>query len=522
MGEIKYYYGFDILSVNFYNLIVKRKNISLFDLNKKDYLINDEKIIIKFEEKLKTNLLVGYFDFINHQYISELFLYYYLDKNINHFEYLKSNHYNKFKKEKIIDKKYLIKGSSKIYIGKIIELNNQNNEILEYSKNKIDNKITSQDKLQTILNSQSKNNIEFLLRLYFYYKSFKEKFNNPIINIQNPETGYIIYKHLIEKYKEYYNYNELNKFCDLKTKDIKSKEEFEKLYENLSRILPNKYIKEIVKKDNNSSTKDDFYNNIQNINQNLYPDNCVVLNEELNNILYNYNDNIKRNKKKIEIKYFIGNKKLIIIYNNYINIGNIDENCAFKLKEKCSYNTNEQYNHILNKIKKFGIVNLDICDQNFNGNKSSDKNIGNNINYKAFLIKKDDISNIKNDENISKEKNRGSTIPGNNINKMNPDFYFMKLNIERTIKELKNILSIIIDSKKIKYKMKMPLNSRNSDEYYLLNYDWFRKYLELNNVNDVIYEYLVNSVKNNLNISNINNNKIKNEILINNIIQQIN
>ena len=85
--------------------------------------------------------------------------------------------------------------------------------------------------------------------------------------------------------------------------------------------------------------------------------------------------------------------------------------------------------------------------------------------------------------------------------------------------ELKNCISIIIDSEKINYKMKMPLNSENSDAYYLLNYDWFRKYLELNNINEEIYENLVNSVKNNINISNIN---LQNEIIIKKIISQIN
>ena len=65
--------------------------------------------------------------------------------------------------------------------------------------------------------------------------------------------------------------------------------------------------------------------------------------------------------------------------------------------------------------------------------------------------------------------------------------------------------------------MNMNLYSGSSDEYYLLNYDWFKKYLELNNVNDTIYENLVKSVKNN--ISNIN---IQNEIIISKIISQIN
>ena len=166
MGEIKYYYGFDILSVNVYNLIVKRKNNSLFDLTKNDYLINDEKIIIKFEEKNKIKLILGHFDFINHQYISELF--FYLEKNKNHYEYLKNNHYNKFKKEKIIENKYLIVGNLQKYykIGKIIELNNQNNEILKGNEIKINNEIAPPDKAHPTLNMQSKNNIKFLQIFY--------------------------------------------------------------------------------------------------------------------------------------------------------------------------------------------------------------------------------------------------------------------------------------------------------------------------------------------------------------------
>ena len=286
---------------------------------------------------------------------------------------MKNNHYNKFKKEKIIENKYLIVGNLQKYykIGKIIELNNQNNEILK------DNEITSPDKTQPILNIQSKNNIKFLLRLYFYYKSFKEKFNNPNICMQNPETGYIINKDLIEKYKEYYNYNELKNIFDYsKTSDSNSIEELENLLEN----LPNIYIKEIIEKDDNPSTKDKFCNYIQKINLNLYHDNCVVLNEKLINILYNYNENIQRNRNKLKIQYFIHDKKLIIIYNNNINIGIIDDNCIFKLEKRIHFDTNEELNHILNKIKKkeFDIFK-DILNQDFNEPKKSIKTKANDI-----------------------------------------------------------------------------------------------------------------------------------------------
>jgi len=520
MGAIIYYYGFDILSVDVYNLIVERKNSS-FDLIKKDCLINDGKIIIKFEEEYKIKLLVGHFDFIKYQYFSENLLYYHLDKKLNDFEYLKICHYNKFIKENIYKNKYLIIITSQKYlkIGKIIELNNQNNEILEVNENKIDDdEISSQDLTQNIINLQSKNNIEFLLRLYFYYKSFKERFNNPITNKQNQETGYIINKDLIEKYKEYYNYNELKKFCDSKTIEVKSLEEFENSFEDLSRILPNTYIEEINKKDNNSSLNA-ILSNHQIINQNLNPDNCVVLDEKLINLLYNSNESIKRNKNKIKIKYTIYDKKLIIFYNNNIYIGTIDDNCVFKLENKIPKNSNEELNQNINEIKKNEFDNFkDNFNREFSGNKNIGKSLENKINIRVFLTKNNVVSNIKNDKNISNEKNKSATP---SINIMNSDFYFMNSNIERMNKILKNILSIIIDSEKIKYKMKMPLNSGNLDEYFLLNNDWFKKYLELNNVHDEIYEHLVNSVKKNNNICNISNNKIKNEMLINNIISQI-
>jgi len=44
--------------------------------------------------------------------------------------------------------------------------------------------------------------------------------------------------------------------------------------------------------------------------------------------------------------------------------------------------------------------------------------------------------------------------------------------------------------------------------------------LELNSVNDEIYGHLVNSVKNHINLGNINNKKIQNEMLIKKIISQ--
>jgi len=500
--DMKYYYGFDILSDKVYNLIENKSNSYI----KKDYLINDEKIIFKFKGKIKPYFLVGHFDFKNHEYISEFILcHFYGNQSLDQYEYLKYNHYNELKKEKINNEIYLIKGNSTIRyrFGKIIEINSKNNELLK-DRNRIEDEREPQDNILTTLNSESKNNIQFLLKLYYYCKSFKQKFNKLNSNIQNPETGYIINEDLIKKYKEYYIYNELKQFLESKKVDISSKDELDNSLEELS----NKYIKEIIKKDNNPSIKDEFYNSIQKINQNLYPDNCIVLTENLINLLYNYNEKIKKDKRNIKIQYFIQNKKFFIIYNNSINIGNIDDNCIFKLKEKIQYDTKEDLNYILNEIKNNRIDNLkDAFNQDLKEPKESGEIIENKIKNnknKAILPKNNDKLNIINinDKNIPKENN-----------------LLENCDIDNMDKELKIILSMIIDSEKIKYKTKMSLNSGNLDEYYLLNYNWFRKYLVLNSVNDEIYGHLVNSVKSHINLGNI---KIQNEMLIKKVILQIN
>ena len=154
--------------------------------------------------------------------------------------------------------------------------------------------------------------------------------------------------------------------------------------------------------------------------------------------------------------------------------------------------------------------NLEYDINNMIKNNKNVKNFSNN----SFILK------IMNDENNSKENNILSTFDNENIFIQNSNYLIINCYNNEINKELKNILSIIIDSEKIKNKMRVSLDSRTLDEYYLLNYGWFKKYLELNNINDEIYEYLVKSVKNNIkNISNIN---MENKMIISKIIPMIN
>jgi hypothetical protein len=240
---------------------------------------------------------------------------------------------------------------------------------------------------------------------------------------------------------------------------------------------------------------------------------------------------------------------------NYLVIGKF-ENCAFKSEIMLNFEQNKStenyfsifqakgYNAFINELKLNN--NLIMTNENkklkeikinenyeFSSNEN-DYNEGNtnikfshNINngiQNSNLLSSNNNQNIINDGNL---KFHEQTLSDKN-NALNSENNRQNTDIEESIisgvnngiykfKELRNILSIILDIEKIKHKMNMNLYSGSSDEYYLLNYDWFKKYLELNNVNDTIYENLVKSVKNN--ISNIN---IQNEIIISKIISQIN
>ena len=506
MGEIKYYYEFDIISVRVYDLIVEAKNKSLFDLPKKPYLINDDKLIINLEGKEKLKFLFGHYDFTSHQYFSDFILYDYIDKKSNKYEYLKNFHFNKLKIKEISNKtKYLIDDNHEniYFIGKIIEFNNLNNEILKDNESQIDKGIALSDTPIQILNSQSKNYIEFLLRFHFYYKLLRERIKNPI-DIKTPEIGYIINKDLLEYYKTYYNYNELEKFCDSKTID-------ENFFKYPTRKLPKAYIESINKKDK----KNYFLSNIELIeknNQIVYKDNFVVLNEQLIYILYNSSDNIKTNISKI--KYLIGRKKIIIINDNYINIGIIDDNCIFKSEKIFYYKTIDELNSKLIEINIIGFDSFeDIFNQEFKESFNQKKiNKNNDIkmkNKKAILPQNNFIQNTK---NIKIDKN-SMTLNNSNIKNLKIAQKLLISKNDGMNKEIRNIISIMIDLENIKNKMKMPLISNNLDEYYLLNYNWFRKYLELNNVNEKEYEYLVNLVKNNMKLGNIQNEKLISKIM---------
>ena len=141
---------------------------------------------------------------------------------------------------------------------------------------------------------------------------------------------------------------------------------------------------------------------------------------------------------------------------------------------------------------------------------------------KAILSSKDikkEMNKIRT-KSIDKRVDNGNLVEKNllynidleklkNLSLENIKAFIKQKNIKENIiqyKELNNLISILIDFEIIKRKMKKPLNLQNShfEKCYLINYEWIKKYLELNNMVE-IYNYLVKEkiVENIINDTNI-------------------
>ena len=176
-GIIKIPSKFEILNIEVYEKIYKRKNYE-FNLIKKKYLIINGKIIIKFDKLLK--ILIGTYDFTNNIFIPEILFDYTLRKLKNkideHFLYLKLNRLKEFMKNKISkNKKHLIANTSDEnkpcnIVGNIFYLNNNENENKK-KNNSLENK---QD-------NEKMYYFEFFFRLYFFNENLNIKMHKLLI-----------------------------------------------------------------------------------------------------------------------------------------------------------------------------------------------------------------------------------------------------------------------------------------------------------------------------------------------------
>ena len=392
-----------------------------------------------------------------------------------------------------------------------------NKKIMKY--NKYENNELQKKDLE--LFDKSKKSIKILIFIYLFEKDIEKKIKNSINSMNGEEykkfiiedIGYLINIDWMNNFKNIYLYDKIYDYLNKKNSleiinDYKSeiynifftyKTEFYKIY-NYHDLNKNEY------KTFPKLSKNELYKNI------LYYKNFYLINQNIYGLLkkkfFLYDEYIE-----IKINYIINNGKIIFKFenNDFNNIYIYKQIDNYKFIPEIILYFHSNKNEMDDQYEKFkDNKNLEYDINNMIKNNKNVKNFSNN----SFILK------IMNDENNSKENNILSTFDNENIFIQNTNYLIINCYNNEINKELKNILSIIIDSEKIKNKMRESLDSRTLDEYYLLNYGWFKKYLELNNINDEIYEYLVKSVKNNIkNISNIN---MENKMIISKIIPMIN
>ena len=438
--------------------------------------------------------------------------------------------------------------------------------------------IKKEENKKILLDDIDKTNIEFLIKLYFYYIELNNKIRQSLMtNNQDYKKGFVVNGELIEKYKIFYEYDIISGF--LKDENNQSLiNRYKNLYHLneeqmnnfLNELLPKNFKQLIQSKDNKKFFEDlntnyKIYSEIIKSYDNkgfLYFDNCVVIDENLvEYLVLNKEEKIKNILNNFQVLNIVFNNKLIIFYNLVINIG-ILENNIFKAETIISCSGEESINILKNEIKLNGYVNIikniniiqdNIGKINGNGNDIivflNDNYMDNIMNKKDNLLSnqnyfnkdnkaKKDISAIK-DSNKKKDAPFLTKVlfsqPTNNLkhnfnNKKlpsNPDYKIENNNKKRERnksidtskklnKEIKNAILVLIDLVKLKIRINIPLNQYNDNnyqEYYPLDFDWFKNYLEFNNI-DKIYNHLLNNkiIENIINSGNVSKEKIMEKI----------
>ena len=276
----------ELIFMHKYSLLNKAIIDSIFENETKSIkikpsqIINNKKIIIKYEEKKA--ILIGTIneDDISNIFIPEIILVYDDIKQLeNQFNFFENNDYDKFKeafdlKEKITD----LKEDDKI-IGKayLIDKNKYNN-LINYNENILSN-------------------------LYNNYESINNKIKQPYEKELKMDKYFIINSNYIKKLKELFKFNDLLKL-DNKNSSINEIIEKEKLNLDIN-LIKDELSKEEFSKIDKKELIIDENNKIQ------YYQEFDIISKELNDYLEEYNL-IQPNQEILEIECLFGENKIIM------------------------------------------------------------------------------------------------------------------------------------------------------------------------------------------------------------------
>ena len=390
-------------------------------------------------------------------------------------------------------------------------------------------------------NFKYKIEIEILIRLYYFNKELKEKKNMySCLLYYNKETVYLINKLWIEKFKNFFEYKEIELILekiDISTTLYQDKNLIcDYFIEEIISYFPQNYFITIIKKN-----KNDFYNKPVEYDYNKidasgreiqYLINNQIINSQIYELLNSLEYNIANQIKATDL-YFIENNELLLLFKNssedISEIGHINEENLF-IPEFIFYNnennisTNILNNFFSTKFSEFK-SNHNQIHIKFSHNKSNiycyklnnSMEIQDNQNNNLF-----DISNL---EDIEEFKN--DSVNQKSMNLRNKDYNELLYKIKDKIKI--SLLLFLFD-KYIENKIKLSSVSKDVEDYkncivndkgYLLNKNWIYKFKqiylynkiseffdkkELPKINDNMEEIILDIFYNNKNkLKNINN-----------------
>ena len=394
--------------------------------------------------------------------------------------------------------KYFIDKSS------LINDNIQNIKINLENKN-IENKNINNNNL--FENNNFKNDLEILIRLFYYNKEINKKSNISFKELNNDDINiiYLINNKWIEKYKLFYEYNELeynlinlkNKDSNIKYTDLIIQNNYfisDELIKKIILNLPNEYINKIIKKDkfNNINEKLEYHKIEINKKEIRFLINNQIINQKIYTLLMSLKYGVIESIKECKC-YFIGNKKLLILFKSQMNkdndeIGYINDNNIFIPQFILDYNNSNDIS--LNNINIF--LNNNFQDFQKENNKKNYEIINEKDNsiigycYKLNNnIDKKENNNIL--ENGSKnDESKIIEINNNNLSNSNNDLH------EYYKKGIEIILLIYEFNQKIKNSL---IQNNNHDNIintcYLVNKEWLNNFKNIYLYNE-IHEYIQN------------------------------
>ena len=395
----------------------------------------------------------------------------------------------------------------------------KDNNITKYNHNKTEPKTD----IYNILAQQKINHIIFLLRLHFNNERINYKINQLLEENPDQDDYNLINIDLVNKYKDYYNYenlinilkqNEFNKLIAsyINNKSYISIDKINELTNKLIRMIPLEYLLEIKNKSIQPSFNNEFYRVQQNQYKNkegiFYYNNCGFIDgESIKLICKNLLEKIKLiNGAKVNCVF--GGNVILVLFRDLVNIGYFNNN-IFKPELIIQMKDKKNLNYIISQIRKFqfqGFANSLIFENNNIGFYQS-----NFIAFKLSIENKDIILGHNNNMDISSNNltknileqnnffNQNHKNNGNNSEKIKNNIYINERSDIKIInEELKHLILFYIDFDEIKKKMNYSLNLNYNNNslkdcyYYLLNYDFFMKFLELTNMTH-IFKFLMNN-----------------------------